>query len=238
MRAGPTAEEKLLAGIPELGLDCLIHFAGISDSDEDSGTIRYLEGLFQQAGYPTAFLDMNEIGIDSAGRLTDLQDRVIEALFKLYPWEMMVREEFGPYLPYAGVHWIEPPWKMLLSNKGILPLLWEMFPNHPNLLPAYFAGDPQAGLKLGSCYVKKPLFSREGANITLYQEGDLIELGGEYGAEGHILQAYHPLPVWDGWSAVIGSWVIRGEAAGIGIREDRGPITTNASRFVPHYILS
>ncbi|PIQ24916.1 hypothetical protein COW36_06050 [bacterium (Candidatus Blackallbacteria) CG17_big_fil_post_rev_8_21_14_2_50_48_46] len=229
-------EEKLLAGIPEMGLDSLVHFAGITESDEDSGTIRYLEGLFQQVGFPTRFMDMTEIGIDSAGRLTDLQDEVIEAIFKLYPWEMMVREEFGKALPYAGVRWIEPPWKMLLSNKGILPLLWEMYPDHPNLLPAYFADDPQAGLKLGSRYVKKPLFSREGANITLYQEGDLIELGGEYGAEGYILQAYHPLPVFDGWSAVLGSWVIRGEAAGIGIREDLGPITTNASRFVPHYI--
>jgi glutathionylspermidine synthase len=229
-------EEKLLAGIPELGLDSLVHLAGISDSDEDTGTIRYLEGLFQQAGYQTCFLDMAEIGIDSAGRLTDLQDRVIEALFKLYPWEIMVREEFGRALPYSGVRWIEPPWKMVLSNKGILPLLWEMFPAHPNLLPAYFADDPRAS-SLGTRYVKKPIFSREGANITLFEEGNILEIGGEYGAEGHVLQAYHPLPVYQNYSAVIGSWVIRGEAAGIGIREDLGPITTNASRFVPHYIL-
>ncbi len=229
-------EEKLLAGIPELGLDTLVHFGCVTDSDEDTGTVRYLEGLFQQVGYPTELMDMNQIGMDSAGRLTDLQDRVIEAIFKLYPWEMMVREDFGPQLPYTGARWIEPPWKMLLSNKGILPLLWEMYPGHPNLLPAYFADDPQAYLKVGSRYVKKPLFSREGANITLVQEGDVLELGGDYGAEGHIIQAYHPLPVYDGWTAVLGSWVIRGDAAGIGIREDLGPITTNASRFVPHFI--
>jgi glutathionylspermidine synthase len=36
---------------------------------------------------------------------------------------------------------------------------------------------------------------------------------------------------------VIGSWVIGDAAAGIGIREDDGPITRNSSRFVPHYFL-
>ena len=33
---------------------------------------------------------------------------------------------------------IEPSWKLILGNKAILPLLWEMFPEHKNLLPAYF----------------------------------------------------------------------------------------------------
>ena len=35
--------------------------------------------------------------------------------------------------------------------------------------------------------------------------------------------------------ALVGSWVIAGKAAGIGMREDKNPITTNLSRFVPHY---
>jgi glutathionylspermidine synthase len=33
---------------------------------------------------------------------------------------------------------------------------------------------------------------------------------------------------------VIGSWVIDGEAAGMGVRESDGMITDNLSRFVPH----
>ena len=53
-----------------------------------------------------------------------------------------------------------------LSNKGILPLLWEMFPDHPNLLPAYFEDDPESG-KLGDSFARKPLYSREGANVAL-----------------------------------------------------------------------
>lgn len=229
-------EDKLKDGLLELGIDGPVHFACVTDSDEDTGTVRYLEGLFRQTGIQTYLLDISQIGVDAVGRFTDLEDRVITHLFKLYPWEMMVREEFGTYLPRSGVQYWEPPWKMLLSNKGILPLLWELYPGHPNLLPAYFEGDPRCQ-NLGQRYVRKPVFSREGANITLVDGERRLSIEGNYGAEGHVLQELCLLPEFEGWSAVIGSWVIRGEAAGIGIREDQGPITTNRSRFVPHFIL-
>ncbi|HEY9843593.1 MAG TPA: glutathionylspermidine synthase family protein, partial [Candidatus Obscuribacterales bacterium] len=228
-------EERLRAGIPELGIDGLMHLAAVTESDEDTGTVRYLEGLLRREGIPTQLLDISEIGVDAQGRFTDLQDQVITHLFKLYPWEMMVREAFGEYLPGCGVRFWEPPWKMVLSNKGILPLLWQMYPGHPNLLEAYFEGDPAASA-LGSRFVRKPIFSREGANVTIVDGEKILRIEGDYGAEGHVLQAYAPLPEFDGWSAVIGAWLIRGEAAGIGIREDKGPVTTNRSRFVPHYI--
>ena len=229
-------EDKLKNGLLELEIDGMLHLACVTDSDEDTGTVRYLEGLFRQTGISTQLMDLTEIGIDEFGRFTDLEDRVITHLFKLYPWEMLVREEFGQHLPRSGVQFWEPPWKMILSNKGILPLLWEMYPEHPNLLPSYFDQDPRCA-SLGLRYVRKPIFSREGANITLVDGEHTVTLEGDYGAEGHILQALAPLPEFQGYSAVIGSWVIRGEAAGIGIREDQGPITTNRSRFVPHYIL-
>ena len=61
----------------------------------------------------------------------------------------MFHDAFGARLSGAPTRWIEPPWKAILSNKGILPLLWEMFPKHPNLLPAYFEDDPKAAM-LGS----------------------------------------------------------------------------------------
>jgi hypothetical protein len=52
---------------------------------------------------------------------------------------------------------------------------------------------------------------------------------------GRIYQAAAPLPVFGGMHALIGSWIIAGRAAGIGLREDRASVTTNMSRFVPHY---
>jgi glutathionylspermidine synthase len=154
----------------------------------------------------------------------------LHALFKLYPWEWMVREEFGAHLIEAGMVLIEPPWKMILSNKGILPILWELFPGHPNLLPAYF----EAGRIKGDS-VEKPLYSREGANVTIHAGGTTRHSLGTYGAEGCIHQAYAPLPNFGGGYVVIGSWIVGETAAGIGIREDSSPITRNTSRFLPHY---
>ena len=110
----------------------------------------------------------------------------------------MFHDAFGAEIAKASTRWIEPPWKAILSNKGVLPLLWEMFPGHPNLLPAYFEDDPEAA-KLGTSFVRKPLFSREGANVTLVSAGStLMEQQGPYGAEGFIRQGLAPLPNFAG----------------------------------------
>jgi len=62
-----------------------------------------------------------------------------------------------------------------------------------------------------------------------------VATAGPYGAEGFVYQAYRPIQPFDGFYPIIGSWVIAGEPAGIGIREDKQAITGNTSRFVPHY---
>jgi glutathionylspermidine synthase len=166
-----------------------------------------------------------------------LQDCPIELAFKLYPWEWMLREPFGASLPGAATQWVEPPWKAILSNKGILPLLWEMFPRHPNLLPSYFETD-DAARGLGASYVRKPLYSREGANVELVVAGSAVDSdGGPYGAEGFVRQAIARLPQFDDNFVVLGSWLAGGRPCGLSVREDVSPITKNTSRFLPHAII-
>jgi glutathionylspermidine synthase len=151
-------------------------------------------------------------------------------LCKLYPWEWLAGEDFGPHLVASSLRVIEPAWKMLLSNKGLLPILWELFPDHPNLLPAYF----EPGRIRGD-YVEKPLLSREGANVVIHRGGQTIAADGEYGEEGRIYQAYAPIPRFGDDYVTVGAWIVGDEPAGIGLREDASPITRNTSRFVPHY---
>jgi glutathionylspermidine synthase len=214
-----------------------LHLAGTLQSAEDAGTLYYLADVAQQAGLNTSLIDIAAIGLRGDGSFVDLDDQVIELAFKLYPWEWMFRETFGANLKGASTRWIEPPWKAILSNKGILPLLWSMFPGHPNLLPAYF-DDEEAAASLGTSYVRKPLYSREGANVTLVSAGSPIDQQpGPYGAEGFIRQALAPLPEFSGQHPVLGSWIVDGTPCGLSIREDDNPITGNMSRFVPHAIL-
>jgi glutathionylspermidine synthase len=147
----------------------------------------------------------------------------------------MFHDAFGAHLAKAPTRWIEPPWKAILSNKGILPLLWERHKGHPNLLEAYFEGDPAAS-NLGDRFVRKPLFSREGANVEIVGGHDEPVLDQGYGEEGAIVQAYHPPPEFDGKRPVVGAWMVGNEPAGIGIREDDSVVTKNLARFVPHVI--
>jgi glutathionylspermidine synthase len=229
--------ERLIEAWNRLGAGRHLHLTGTTDNPEDAGTLTYLEDTARQAGLGTTLIDIEDIGLRDDGCFVDLDDRPMGLVFKLYPWEWMFHDEFGARLAKAPTRWIEPPWKALLSNKGILPLLWEMFPDHPNLLPAFFDDDPNAA-HLGTSFVRKPLFSREGANVTLVSDGmTVMEQQGPYGAEGFVRQALAPLPNFSGQYPVIGSWLIDHAPCGLSIREDENPITGNTSRFLPHAIL-
>ena len=213
-----------------------VHFASLPDA-EDEATVEYLRDCAQQAGLETVQLPVEEIGWDPRAReFVDAEGLPIRCVFKLYPWEWMMHEEFGQNLARvrAPVQWMEPAWKMILSNKGILPILWERNPGHPNLLPAY---RDDLLFTPADAYVVKPLLSREGANVRIVSPWHTqAETGGDYGEEGFVFQEYAPLPSFDGWQPVIGSWIVGQEPAGMGIRESGGPITDNLSRFVPHRI--
>jgi glutathionylspermidine synthase len=208
-----------------------IHFTCVADNEEDVGNIEYLRDTALQAGIEARFIAIADIGwSEQANAFVDLDNLPIRALFKLYPWEWMARENFGPNIARSQLTVIEPAWKILLSCKAILPVLWELYPDHPNLLPAYF----EPG-KLGERYVRKPLYSREGANVEIYGPRGVFAQPGTYGAEGHVYQAYAPLPEFDGNYPVIGTWIVGDEPCGMGIREDKTPVTSNTSRFIPHY---
>lgn len=204
------------------------------DSWEDYMTVSYLQETAVQAGLEAQSIPIEEIGWDSIDKVF-LDDKLvsIKNIFKLYPWEWMLKDEYGANIAATldSTFWIEPPWKMILSNKGILPILWELNPGHKNLLPAYY--EPS---KL-PWHVKKPFYSREGANVTIVTELEEVESSeGKYGAEGFVYQEMALLPKFDGNHCVLGSWIIDGVSAGIGVRESTSLITNNLGRFVPHII--
>lgn len=221
-----------------------------SDFPEDYQTSLYMAACANEAGIPTSTIDPDGIGWDPRlRRFVDLVGLPIQAMWKLYPWEHMATEDFAVHLSQDhGTRFVEPAWKAVLSNKGMLAILWEMFPGHPNLLETSFSPRPFYGRD----HVRKPLLSREGANVDIVLRDDVFgwteTLGGKYGTEGHVWQEYVELPRFDGRHAIIGSWVAGAnprfeglpmlplgcDPCGIGIREHGGLITGNLSRIVPH----
>ena len=247
-----SAHEKLVAKWKDLKdyTTSPIYFAD-AGSEEDRMTTAYLEDTAQQAGIKTRHIRMHDIGWDAKhGAFVDLDNRAIGTLFKLYPWEWLLAEPFGPdalstlppasalreYGPrkdrraWGSTLWIEPIWKMMWSNKALLAILWELNPGHELLLPAYLDGSREM-----TSYVLKPFFGREGQGISIVRDHNIVEgAPGSGDAQQCVYQALAPMADAAGKTVVFGSWLIDGESAGMGIRESRGLITNNTSCFVPH----
>ena len=149
--------QSLAKRFPEL------YFACVADHPEDQGNLDYLRDTALQASIDARSISIEDLGWSADDRsFKDLDGETIRALFKLYPWEWLAREEFGPHLAPSGMNVVEPAWKILLSCKSILPILWDIAPGHPNLLPCAF-NENTAQIP----YVKKPRYGREGANVEL-----------------------------------------------------------------------
>ena len=233
-------QEKLQLALSLLApkLKGCMHFASVRESIEDRATVEYLEDLARQSGIHTRYIAMEDIGRTADGRFTDCDNTVIDTIFKLYPWEFLFADEFARYLDSAQATWFEPPWKSILSNKGALALLWELHPEHPNLLPTFFEQGAQAAAPLPVGWVRKPLFSREGANVELVTpQGEHVEAPGPYSDFPYVRQRFHALPKFADRYALIGSWVIGDQPAGIGVREDSSLITRDSARFIPHVVI-
>jgi len=223
-----------------------LHFTAMGGNPEDYATVECMAWAAREAGMGAHYSDLEKIAVSTKGQFLDAEDRVIGTLFKLYPWEDLLREDFSRHLVTSGCLMLEPAWKAVVSNKGLLPVLWRMYAGHPNLLPAFFedeiaGGAPEARRAadaLGRGHVTKPLFSREGAAIRIVENGVETEASpeGGYGAHPKIVQAYHPLPEFGGFRPVLGAWIVGEACVGLGVREDRGRITQDLSRFKPHYI--
>ncbi|MHC0433240.1 glutathionylspermidine synthase family protein [Streptomyces sp. O3] len=222
-----------------------LYFAHSADDElgEDLMTVAYLRETAEQAGLATEAIAMEHIGWDDlSGRFVDQRLGFIRACFKLYPWEWLATDDFGPHVldtldnggGTGSTLWIEPAWKMLLSNKALLAVLWELYPGHPNLLPAYLDGPRElaAGSTPGPGYVAKPLLGREGAGVTVHQPGSAPVVRDE----PCCYQQLAPLPDFDGNRVVLGAWTVGDEAAGLGIRESSGLVTDEYARFIPHVI--
>jgi glutathionylspermidine synthase len=238
--------EKLIAKfkdiVPYLKEPGFLNFACLKDNIEDLTTVEYLRDCAIQAGLNTGLIYIEDIGfVDNERAYVDMNNEMINNIFKLYPWEWLIDEKFsgGLFENENSPYWIEPAWKMLISNKIILVILWELFPGHPLLLPTF--EDNNYFIKNNISYVSKPILGREGNSVTINRYNgsgyDAIAAEkGNYGEQKLIYQQFFQIPEFDGSYPIIGSWMIDQEPAGIGIRENTTLITDNISRFIPHYI--
>lgn len=212
-----------------------LHFSCLRN-EEDYDHVQYLRRIAEQVGIVTAFLYIDEIGYSTTDdKFVDLDNYIIENLYSLYPHEMAFADDYGNHFSdHIFNCLIEPYWKVIAGSKAILPVLWQLFPNHKYLLPSMFS-DEQGVLNRN--YVEKSIHGRQGENITLFGDNVFEHTDGHYADQGYIYQERFKLPCIEGVYPVLGSWVINDEACGLSVRADSKLITDNNTPFYPHYFI-
>eukprot|EP00759_Apiculatamorpha_spiralis_P046497 PhF_6_TR42846/c0_g1_i2/m.64888 len=230
------------------------HLGDPHERNEEQDTITYVSKLYDEQATAIGGQHSNVVDIEcmeaqngqNGGRIACFVDGLergdVDLLWKLYPWEWLVSEEFGYELCGVGamhntppnVAVCEPAWKMILSNKGLLPLLWERYPNHPYLVEAYF--DQPLDFRTNDVvpWVIKPLFGREAigirkGNVKSNVEDPPVDIYG-----GSVYQRYVDVAPLHGRHWTVGSWVIRGQPSALSFREDIHDVVSQNSCFVAH----
>ena len=211
-----------------------ILFSSIAGSDEDEITTKFLQYIAKEAGFDTKFCYVDEVEFSDEGIFKDNIN--YEYWFKLIPWENIAIEEsdlaviLTQIIKNQKAIILNPAYTLLFQSKGILKILWELYPNHPLLLEC-----SNSPLKNKKC-VKKPLFGREGANISIIEKDGKISLNndGIYTNNGFVYQEFVEFNNINNQNYQAGVFFAY-EACALGFRKG-GIIIDNFSKFVGHII--
>jgi glutathionylspermidine synthase len=211
-------------------------FTSVKGNSEEENTVRLLQHIATEAGFNTEFAYIDEIEF-SAEEGIFYQDKNYELWFKLIPWEDIALEESDLAMLLTSIIKnqkaiiFNPAYTLLFQSKGLLKILWDLYPNHPLLLESSF--EPLQGKK----QVKKPVFGREGGSVTILDEDaqNIEHVEGDYDNHKMVYQAYTELVTDTQGESYQAGVFYAYEACGLGFRKG-GKILNNMSKFVGHVV--
>jgi len=212
-------------------------FSSIAGLPEDERTVRYLQHVAHEAGLYTDFAFMNEAGFIPKQGVFNRDQQRADFWFKLYPWENIAAEEpeltelLQSISELGSTRFINPAYTLLFQSKGILKVLWDLYPESPYLLQTAF--EPLAG----KAQVEKKVFGREGENTRITDaDGRVIaHTIGQYDHHRSVFQEYVEFPQDAAGHRYQAGVFYAYEACGLGFRRG-GEILDNMSKFVGHLI--
>ncbi len=211
-------------------------FTSVKGNSEEENTVRLMQHIATEAGFETEFAYIDDIEFSAEDGIF-YQHKNYELWFKLIPWEDIALEESDLAMLLTNIIKnqkaiiFNPAYTLLFQSKGLLKILWDLYPNHPLLLESSF--EPLQGKK----QVQKPIFGREGGSITILDEeaNQLAHAKGDYDSHKMLYQAYTELSTdVQGLSYQAGVFYAY-EACGLGFRKG-GKILDNMSKFVGHIV--
>ena len=211
-------------------------FTSIKGNAEEENTVKLLQHIATEAGFQTQFAYIDDIEFSDEDGIV-YNDKSYELWFKLIPWEDIALEESDLAMLLTNIIKnqkaiiFNPAYTLLFQSKGLLKILWDLYPDHPLLLESSF--EPLEGQK----QVKKPIFGREGGNVSILNEdaSTVESVEGDYENHKMVYQAYTELATdTQGLSYQAGVFYAY-EACGLGFRKG-GKILDNMSKFVGHLV--
>lgn len=212
-----------------------ILFSSISGNDEEELTTKFLQHIATESGYQTDFAYIEDVGFSSEGISKD--EELFEFWFKLIPWEDIAIDEGELAVILTKITnnkkaiICNPAYTLLFQSKGIMKILWDLYPNHPLLLETSF--EPLENTK----QVEKMCFGREGANVAIINEDNSLntKTNGAYENFKPIYQEYVQFPKDENGDHYQAGVFYVYEACGLGFRKG-GIILDNMSKFVGHIV--
>lgn len=213
-----------------------ILFSSVRGLDEEEKTVRLLQSAAEAAGFVTNFAYADEVEFDDESGIW-FNGENYEYWFKLIPWESIAIEESALALYLTNIMKnqkaiiLNPAYTLLFQSKGIMKVLWDLFPNHPLLLQSDFTS--LRNVK----QVRKPFLAREGANVTIFDENGRVVAnnGGEYEEGKFLWQEFNEFCKDEAGAKYQAGVFFAYEACALGFRKG-GEILGNSSKFVGHLI--
>jgi glutathionylspermidine amidase/synthetase len=221
----------------------LVHFLHDNDSEERYHTL-YMMELAEKGGMRCKeVIDLNTYKFNENGNIIDDENNVVSHIWKTWSYVTLLDklERDGGSIRRSGdvrlvdiclhddITVFEPIWCAIPSNKAILPILSELFPDSPYLLRSTYSLTDWMHL---SGYVTKPVSGRCGENIAIhsaessadtFHEAIAATLGRFQGASV-VYQELCSLPKLDGNFVQINTFCGGGQYAGTVTRVDASPI--------------
>lgn len=212
-------------------------FSSVRNLPEDERTVRYLQHVAHDAGFYTDFCYMDETGFDPDEGVFNRDKQLADFWFKLYPWEDIANEELElcrileKISSHGSTRFLNPAYTLLFQSKGMLKILYDLYPDSPYLLRTDFKPLP------GMAQVEKKIFGREGANTTIFDSGGnrIAATDGPYAHYKNIYQEFTALPKDAAGNHYQAGVFYIWEACGLGFRRG-GEILDDMSKFAGHLI--
>ncbi|MCB1751961.1 MAG: glutathionylspermidine synthase family protein [Gammaproteobacteria bacterium] len=212
-------------------------FSSVRNLAEDERTVKYLQSVAHDAGFYTDFCYMDEAGFDQELGVFNKDRQLADFWFKLYPWEDIASEELElcrmleKIAIRGGTRFLNPAYTLLFQSKGMLKILYDLYPDSPYLLKTDF--QPLNGIR----QVEKKLFGREGANTAILNAGGerIAVTDGPYAHCKNVYQEFTELPKDAAGNHYQAGVFYIWEACGLGFRRG-GAILDNMSKFSGHVI--